>query len=99
MSSAKKYKITIAVACVVMLVIVGAIIGVLAASSQNLNVGFTVSYSVGDNVAVAVRTEYYQPGLDSDEDGEEDGVQTARTDSSGNEVSGIDANGRSLYFL
>jgi len=45
--------------CVAMVVSVGALVGVYAASTQNYKTGFNINYSVGDNIAAKV-TGYYQ---------------------------------------
>jgi len=78
-SATRKFKITIAVLCVGMLALVGTLVGVLAASSQSLKVGFDVNYSVGDEVAAKVKTQYIVPGS-------EEGLQTATQNSNGEVV-------------
>jgi len=60
--SSRKFKTTIISMCLGFLMVVGAVIGVWAASTQNLSAGFKINYSVGDNVSADVRTEYYIPG-------------------------------------
>ncbi|MBQ8444164.1 MAG: BspA family leucine-rich repeat surface protein, partial [Clostridia bacterium] len=92
----KKYTIAIALLCVAILVSAGALIGVLAAINQTVKSTFNVEYSVGQNIAVGVRTEYYVPNMDADGDGAEDGAITVTTDSSGNQVE-TDANGYIVY--
>ena len=57
-----RYKISI-IALICALVFVGSmVIGIFAATQQNVKSQFSVVYSVGENVAVAVRTESYIPG-------------------------------------
>ncbi|MBQ8909301.1 MAG: hypothetical protein IJY90_03350 [Clostridia bacterium] len=89
-SSQKKYKITIAALCGAFLMLVIALVGVWAATSQSISAGFDISYSTTTNVAASVRTEYYVPGQDSDGDGTEDGAITIFTDSKGNKVTSDD---------
>ncbi|MBE7074121.1 MAG: BspA family leucine-rich repeat surface protein [Clostridiales bacterium] len=84
--SSKKFKTTVISMCLGFLMVVGAVIGVWAATTQNYKAGFNVSYSVGDNVAAKVRTEYYVPNQDSDGDGKEDGAITVTTNEAGNDV-------------
>ncbi|MBE7074142.1 MAG: hypothetical protein E7379_03530 [Clostridiales bacterium] len=60
--SNKKFKATVISLCAGFLVVVGALIGVWAASSQNLKAGFKVDYEIGANVAAEVRTEYIIQG-------------------------------------
>ncbi|MBE7073842.1 MAG: BspA family leucine-rich repeat surface protein [Clostridiales bacterium] len=88
--SSKKFKTTVVSLCLGFLMVVGAVIGVWAASTQNYKAGFNVSYSVGDNVAAKVRTEYYIPNQDGDKDGVEDGAQTVTTNEAGDTVTGED---------
>ena len=84
--SNKKFKTTVLSLCLGFLMVVGAVIGVWAASTQNYKAGFNVSYSVGDNVAAKVRTEYYVPNQDSDSDGKEDGAVAVTTNEEGETV-------------
>ena len=85
-NSTKKLKITVIALCCAVFVLIGAVIGIWAATSQRVKASFTVDYSIGENIATAVRTEYYVPNLDSDGDGVEDGVVTVTTDKEGNTV-------------
>jgi len=88
--SSKKFKTTVVSLCLGFLMVVGAVIGVWAASTQNYKAGFNVSYSVGDNVAAKVRTEYYVPNADYDSNGVEDGAHTVTTNEAGDTVTGED---------
>ncbi|MBQ8909317.1 MAG: hypothetical protein IJY90_03430 [Clostridia bacterium] len=78
----RKYKMTIAAMCMAFVAVFAAVVGIWAATSQSITAGFNVQYRVGDNVAAAVRTEYYIPGRDGDGDGEEDGAVTVTTNDS-----------------
>ena len=82
----KKFIVTVVALVAVLLAIVGALVGVYAATVQTMKSKFTISYAVGENVAAAVRTEYYAPGYDSNGDGTEDGVGVAHNDENGNKV-------------
>ena len=88
--STRKFKATIIGLCCAFVLVIGAVVGVWAATSQTINAGFKVVYDVGDNVAAKVRTEYYVPNMDADEDGEEDGVQTVLNDKNDNQVTADD---------
>ena len=88
--SNKKFKTTVVSLCLGFLMVVGAVIGVWAASTQNYKAGFNISYSVGDNVAAKVRTEYYVPNADYDSNGVEDGAHTVTTNEAGDTVTGED---------
>ncbi|MBO5394920.1 MAG: hypothetical protein J6A28_03340, partial [Clostridia bacterium] len=66
-----KLKITALVLSFVLLAAVGALVGVFAASMQGLSSSFSVSYTLGKNLAARVRTEKYVPNLDTDGDGTE----------------------------
>ena len=57
-SKNRKLIIAIASLSVVILALVGAVVGVLAASSQTLGAGFSIAYDVGNNVAAKVRVSY-----------------------------------------
>ena len=81
-----KLKITAFVLSFVLLAAVGALVGVFAASTQGLNSSFSVSYTLGKNLAARVRTEKYVPNLDSDGDGTEDGAVNIIYDSNENEI-------------
>jgi len=84
--SSRKFKTTVISMCLGFFMVVGAVIGVWAATTQNYKAGFNVSYSVGDNVAAKVRTEYFIPNLDSDGDGYQDGAVTVTTNEAGDTV-------------
>lgn len=57
--SSKKLKIAVIVLAVALVVAVGAIFGVYAATQQNVSTNFSVRYSVGDNVAIKATTYIY----------------------------------------
>ncbi|MBO5395191.1 MAG: hypothetical protein J6A28_04780, partial [Clostridia bacterium] len=59
--------------------VLGALIGVFAATSQSITTGFNINYTVGDNVAAAIRTEAYVPNSGN-------AASTIITDKDGNEV-------------
>ena len=59
--------------------VLGALIGVFAATSQSITTGFNINYTVGDNVAAAIRTEAYVPNSGN-------AASTIVTDKEGNEV-------------
>ena len=61
----KKMKIAIISLMSALVLVIGAIIGVLAAPQQAINSQFNVLYEIGENVGVAVRTEAYVPGVDT----------------------------------
>ncbi|MBE7073511.1 MAG: BspA family leucine-rich repeat surface protein [Clostridiales bacterium] len=88
--SSRKFKTTVISMCLGFFMVVGAVIGVWAATTQNYKAGFNVSYSVGDNVAAKVRTEYFIPNLDSDGDGYQDGAVTVTTNEAGDTVTAED---------
>ena len=85
-----KLKIAIIAMIATILIAVGAMIGVFAATNQTVTSTFNVTYSVGNNVAARVRTEKYVPNLDSDGDGTADGVTTITKDKDNNEVDGLE---------
>ncbi|MBO5394299.1 MAG: BspA family leucine-rich repeat surface protein [Clostridia bacterium] len=66
--------------------VLGALIGVFAATNQTFGSSFSVNYKLGDNLAARVRTEKYVPFLDADGDGLEDGAVNIIVDSKGNEI-------------
>ena len=49
-----KFKIATIILAVALLVAVGGIFGVYAATQQNVQTSFSVTYSIGENVAVAI---------------------------------------------
>ncbi|MBO5395109.1 MAG: BspA family leucine-rich repeat surface protein [Clostridia bacterium] len=81
-----KLKVTALVLSFVLLAAVGALVGVFAASTQGLSSSFSVSYTLGNNLAARVRTEKYVPNLDTDGDGVEDGAVNIIYDSNENEI-------------
>ena len=56
--SNKKFTLTVTALVVALLFAIGGIIGVWAASNQTVSSSFSVSYSIGDNVAVAIGAKY-----------------------------------------
>ncbi|MBQ8909235.1 MAG: hypothetical protein IJY90_03010 [Clostridia bacterium] len=84
--STRKFQATIIGLCCAFVLVIGAVVGVWAATSQTINAGFKVNYNVGENVAVEVRTESYVPTQDLDGDKNEDGAQIAHNDVQGNKV-------------
>lgn len=58
MSSRKKLTISLVAAALVVVAVVAAVVGVLAAQTQTIMSGFTVSYSAGSNVAANVKASY-----------------------------------------
>ena len=89
----KKYIATMLVLCIAIVAMLGAIVGIWAATSQNVNTYFKVNYSVGNNVAAKVRAERYVPDLDADENGHEDGVITINQKNKDENLEGLDDNG------
>jgi len=88
--SSRKFRTTVVAMCLGFLMVIGAIIGVWAATTQNYKAGFNVTYSVGDNVTAKVRTEYYIPNADLNEDGYEDGAITVTANKAGDTVTAED---------
>ena len=58
--SKQKNKLLIAMCalCVAFLGVIGALVGVLAASTQTVGTSFSVGYSIGDNIAMAIGANY-----------------------------------------
>ncbi|MBO5395066.1 MAG: BspA family leucine-rich repeat surface protein, partial [Clostridia bacterium] len=81
-----KLKATVVALVAMILLAVGGLIAVYAATTQSLNSQFSVSYDVGENVAARIRTETYVPGQDEDGDGNVDGPITERLDSTGVDI-------------
>ncbi|MBE7074037.1 MAG: BspA family leucine-rich repeat surface protein [Clostridiales bacterium] len=74
--SGKKFRTTVLSLCFGFMLVLGAIVGVWAATTQNLSAGFEVGYQVGENVAAEIRTEKYIPNsgvpvvtIDADKEG------------------------------
>ena len=67
-------------------IMLGALVGVFAATSQTVTSSFSVSYSIGNNIAAKVRTEKYIPNLDEDNDGKEDGAVAITQDKTLNKI-------------
>ena len=61
-----KMKIAIIVLSIALIVAIGGIFGVYAATQQNINTSFSIRYSIGDNVAVALGAKTVMGGT-SDE--------------------------------
>ena len=82
--NSNRYKAAI-ISLICALVFVGsAVIGIFAATQQNVSTNFSVVYSVGENVAVKVRTESYVPNYTPT--GNETNPTTATKDASGKTI-------------
>ena len=87
--NSNRYKAAI-ISLICALVFVGsAVIGIFAATQQNVSTNFSVVYSVGENVAVKVRTESYIPDLASNN------LVVATKDASGKTIT--DTNGYVVF--
>ena len=53
----RKFIVAICAMCIAFLGVVGALVGVLAASTQTIGSNFNVSYDIGENVAIAIGAE------------------------------------------
>ncbi|MBQ8909304.1 MAG: hypothetical protein IJY90_03365 [Clostridia bacterium] len=84
--SNKKFTMTVVTLCCSFLLVIGAVIGIWAATSQSISAGFKVTYEVGTNVAAGIRTEYLVPGLDANDDGYADGAVVVTKNQAGEEV-------------
>ena len=60
-----KMKISIIALICALVFVASTVIGVFAATQQNVKSNFSITYEIGENVAVKVRTESYVPDLDS----------------------------------
>ena len=61
-----KFMLAICAMCVAFLGVVGALVGVLAASTQTIGSNFNVSYSIGENVAIAFGAVNEKGGEEAD---------------------------------
>ena len=82
----KKHIATILALCIAIIAMLGVVVGIWAATNQNITSTFNVNYSIGENIAAKVRTEKYVPNLDSNADGVEDGVEAVTKDSNNNDI-------------